>query len=127
MKAIKCAGYFFVTVLVVTGLFLSGCRHSREPAASVDPKATAIWLKHEAVFQQALNGHQEDDEFDQACRFFEETTGIKLHLNFYTLGILPTPESEQDLARLRAWYRLNKPRLYWDELTGRVKVRPLPS
>jgi hypothetical protein len=91
---------------------------------SLDPKAVAVWHKHERVFQRALNGYQKNDEFDQACLFFEQTTGLTMHVNNFTLGTLPTPETKQDLVRIRAWYKANKNRLYWDESTRTVKVRP---
>jgi hypothetical protein len=56
--------------------------------------------------------------------FFEDLTGIHLHLDFYTFGVLPTSETEQDLRLIRAWYGKNKYRLYWDEATQKVQLRP---
>lgn len=109
-----------LSALVTLLLLAGGCAGTPE----VDPKAAAIWHKNEAIFRQALNGHQENDDFDHACAFFEQVTGMSLHLDFFTFGILPTPESEHDLMRLRAWYRRNKHRLYWDEQAQAVKVRP---
>jgi hypothetical protein len=49
---------------------------------------------------------------------------MELHLGFFTFGILPTAEPRQDFARIRAWYKVNKGRLYWDPSTRSVGVRP---
>jgi len=108
--------------IISVGL-LFGCWRPKESSA-LDSRAIAVWHEHEVVFRAALNGHQEDDKFDQACLFFEKTTGLHMHVNYFTLGILPTSETDQDLVRIQAWYEANKHRLYWDESTHAVKVRP---
>jgi hypothetical protein len=93
-------------------------------ADHLDPKAVAVWHKYERDFEKGVNGDQGNNEFDKACLFFEQTTGLTMHVNDSTIGTLPTPESRQDLVRIRAWYKNNKARLYWDESTRTVKVRP---
>jgi hypothetical protein len=98
-----------------------GCGHSGNPP--VDQKAIAVWSENEKIFNDALTGRQRNDEFDKSCAFFEQTTGLRLHLNYFTFGILPTPETNQDLVRIQAWFRANKGRLYWDESSHSVKVR----
>ena len=119
-----CGACFISAILLI--LISSSRSYARphSPAASVDPKAAAIWHKNERVFRRALNGHQRNDEFDQACLFFEHMTGVELHLNYFTLGTLPTAESGKDFARIQAWYKINKSRLYWDKSTRSVEVRP---
>jgi hypothetical protein len=106
---------------------LSVCGQARKPAEAVDPKAAAIWRKYEVAFRRGLNGHQGNNEFDEACLFFEQTTGLTMHVNDSTLGVFPTPETKQDLIRIRAWYKINQRRLYWDESARAVKVRPKPA
>lgn len=91
----------------------------------VDPRAAAIWQKQEAVFKMALEGHQENDDFLEACGFFERITGLVLRLNYFTFGALPTRESNQDLKLIQSWYKSNGHCLHWDEPSRMVKVRPL--
>jgi hypothetical protein len=86
---------------------------------------TAVWQGHEEAFQEAMRGYQKNDNFEQACVFFERLTGLKMHVELSTIGFLTTPESANDLARLRAWYRINKHRLFWDESTQAVRIKPL--
>lgn len=66
---------YVVIVMPVASILLYGCVILRE-GASVDRKAVAVWLKHESVFQKALKGAQKDDDFEDARRFFEQTTGL---------------------------------------------------
>jgi hypothetical protein len=112
-----------VTLMLALGFGLwSGCLLWCKSAA-LDMKAVEVWRKQEATFKEALRGHQTNDKFEQACLFFEQTTGLKVHVNYFTFGALPTSETAQDLARIQAWYKSNKYRLYWDEATHTVKVR----
>src|SRR3954463_10976505 len=114
-----------LSLLFAVGLvLLFHCEIAQAKDERLDPKAIAVWRKHERVFQRALNGYQKNDEFDQACLFFEQTTGLTMHVNNFTMGTLPTPETKQDLVRIRVWYKVNKNRLYWDESTRTVKVHP---
>lgn len=118
------AKVFCAIVIALLGMgSLVGCGHSRDLSA-LDPKAVAVWHKHEAVFKKALGGYQENDEFLQACIFFEKVTGLHMHVNYSTVGALPIPETDQDLRRLQSWYEINKKRLYWDKAAQEVKVRP---
>jgi hypothetical protein len=112
----------FFPILIVCAVLLLGCLQSRG-SQGLDPRVVAIWHKHESVLRTALNGHQRNDEFDRACLFFEQTTGLQMHVNYFTFGVLPTEETDRDLARLQAWYKTNKYRLYWDESMHTVKVR----
>lgn len=116
-----------ITLMLILGFSLcSGCLLWRKSDA-LDVKATEVWHKQEATFKEALRGHQTNDEFEKACLFFEQTTGLRMHVNYFTFGALPTTESAQDLARIQAWYKSNKYRLYWDKATGTVKVRAKKS
>jgi hypothetical protein len=120
---IKSAGRIFL-VLVVSAMLSTVCGSSREKTAASSSKTVSIWRKYERDFERGVNGHQGNNEFDKACLFFEQTTGLTMHVNDSTIGTLPTPETRQDLVRIRAWYKVNKNRLYWDESTHTVKVRP---
>jgi hypothetical protein len=114
--------WMILAVLIGTGP-LVGCGHSRGSSA-LDQRAAAVWDKHEAVFKKALGGYQKDDEFIRACVFFEKVTGLHMHVNYSTVGALPTQETDQDLQRLQSWYKINKERLYWNDVEQEVKVRP---
>jgi len=87
-------------------------------------QAREIWQRNEAVVVQAIQGHQEDDEFERAVAFFTDVTGIEIDVNIYTLGMLPGPRAEKDLQRIRTWYAANKDRLFFDQDTLAVKVSP---
>lgn len=115
-----------ILLIDIAAALLLGCyRLDENESSHLDPKATEIWHKHELVFAKALRGSQKDDDFERACLFFEQVTGLKIHANFFTLGVLPTPETERDFVKIKAWYQENKHRLYWDESTSTVKVRPV--
>lgn len=92
-----------------------------------DRIARQIWKKHEVDLRRAIEGQPRSDEVCEPCIFFEQVVGIQVHVNFFTLGYVPEPEAKDDLKRIEAWYRSNHHRLYWDEATGTVKVRPQPS
>jgi hypothetical protein len=112
------AGLCAIVFLAVAPL--AACR----PGSGVDRRVALAWKHHEQVLATAIEGRQNHDEFLNTCAFFEELTGIQLHLDFFTLGARPTPESRNDLKNLQAWYRTNQEALYWDEATGKVKMRP---
>jgi hypothetical protein len=121
MSAVSIFRTPLISLIILSSII--ACGHSRGPGM-LDSRAIAIWHKHEEVFKKALDGHQDDDEFDQACLFFEQTTRLQIHVNYSTVGALPLPETSQDLIRLQAWYKINQGRLYWDESTQTVKVHP---
>jgi hypothetical protein len=112
-----------VVLLVGVAVFFSCVGSSQREKPTIDQKAYRVWKMNEEIFERALQGQQENEDFSRACDFFQNLTGIKIHLNFFTLGILPTPETRQDLEKIRSWYRKNKYRLYWDEATNSVKLR----
>jgi hypothetical protein len=111
-------------VLAVSVMLSTVCGFSRERPSASNSKAASIWHKYEKDFERGIKGRQGNNEFDKACLFFEQTTGLVMHVNYSTIGTLPTPETEQDLVRLRAWYKVNKNRLYWDLSTSSVKLYP---
>jgi hypothetical protein len=108
----KTSAPYVVIITSIAGILLYGCVNSGG-GVSVDLK----WLKHEAAFQKALKG---------ARKMMKRQSALN-YILIFTLGTLPTLESVQDLVRLRAWYKVNKQRLYWAEATQTVKVRPLES
>ena len=108
-------------VLYLTACSLLGCGTSITDTAN--RRALEVWKKHEAVVERAIKGEQKDDEFGEACLFFEQVTGISIHVNIFTLGYIPEAEAANDLKLIKAWYRENHARLYWDEATKTVKVK----
>jgi hypothetical protein len=90
---------------------------------ATDARVEQTWKHHETVFAAALVGPSEEQEFLDACTFFEELTGIRLNLEIFTMGALPTSESKNDLERLRAWHRKNRELLYWDIVTNSVRIK----
>jgi hypothetical protein len=104
---------------ILAGLLLSAC------SASIDPRVVSLWRHHEQAVERAILGSQKNDVFDSACLFYHELTGIEIDANIFTLGSLPGPEARADLELIRAWYRANQHRLYWDEADRTVKVRSL--
>lgn len=116
--AVQVHGPFLSRVLAL----FAGAESTHQAARS--QQALEIWQRHEAVVVQALQGHQEDDEFERAVAFFADVTGIEIDVNIYTLGMLPGPRAEKDLQRIRSWYAANKDRLFFDQDTLLVKVAP---
>lgn len=110
-------------VIFASMAIFCNCRRARI-SDRVDLRAVAIWQKQEAVFKLALRGDQKNDDFLKAVLFFEKITGLTLHLNYYTFGVLPTHETQQDLKRIQSWYRSNGHCLHWDEASRLVNVRP---
>lgn len=104
------------------GLFYSE-RFTWSEISTANQHALDAWKKHEEVVERAIKGEQRDDEFGDACLFFEQVTGISIHVNIFTLGYAPEAEAVNDLKLIKAWYRENHARLYWDEATKTVKVK----
>lgn len=102
---------------------LSGCGTSLRSEVSSDSRALEIWRHHEAVVDRAIKGYQNEDEFIESCLFFLRLTGIDIDVNMSTVGFIPQAEAPKDLKRIRAWYKQNHSRLYWDEKTRTVQVR----
>jgi hypothetical protein len=114
-----------VVPILIVALFLVYCRPKDSTPPIIDPKAAAEWDYNEKIFAKAVYENRQGDEFDRSCEFFSRLTGIKLHINYSTVGRLPTTETPRDLESIKAWYRVNKGRLYWDEATYMVKVHPV--
>lgn len=94
---------------------------AQEPHLSL---AEAEWARQLSIVERAIAGYHENDNFSEACAFFENLTGIVLHGDGNTLGWFPTEKTASDIPRLRAWYGENHSRLYWDEVAEKVNVRP---
>lgn len=101
----------------ILGVILNGC------ASDFKDRAHHVWRYHERVFEEALKGNQKDEQLGEACLFFEELTGIKLHVDIFTLGYLPRTEAKNDLVLLRRWYKNNSHLLYWDESEQKVRLK----
>ena len=59
----------------------------------------------------------------EACKFFEELTGIPIRGEGTFVGWLPNEHTAEDLEAVREWYSMNRDRLYWDEETRSIKIR----
>jgi hypothetical protein len=109
-------GTFFLVVCLL------GCGLHIASSTAANRRALELWQKHETVVELAIKGQQRNEEFLEACLFFERVAGISIHVNIFTLGAVPEAEAANDLKLIRDWYRQNHARLYWDEASGQVKV-----
>jgi hypothetical protein len=105
-------------------LALAGCSEAERENGKLDERAVEIWKEHENVWAEVVEGESWDaQELLRAVEFFERITGLKLEINLSSyVGPIPLAGSE-DLRRIRAWYRRNKERLYFDPDSEIVKVR----
>jgi hypothetical protein len=99
------------------GLLLAAC------SSVIDARVDSLWKHHEQAVQRAIEANQKGDEFGDARLFFEVVAGITVRANIFTLGHAPVPETRADLELVRAWYKTNRRRLYWDEKSRTVKLR----
>ena len=84
-----------------------------------------IWRSKERIIQAALEGGEVSEEgYMEACEFFERLTGIPIRGKGTFVGWLPNEHTAEDLQAVRAWYSVNRDRLYIDEETQSVEVRP---
>jgi hypothetical protein len=122
-----------VLCLGVLGFLLSGCQADPTKGVAsarstaplrVDVKAQLLWQENLASVEKATNGADVyGDSFERACLFFYEVSGITVPGNGSYAGWAPSKDTGTALPTLRAWYRENHARLYWDEASGSVKVR----
>jgi hypothetical protein len=112
------------SLLLLSAVLLS-CRQL--PDSEAEPlraniRAREIWRVHEAAVARAANYQPRDgDEFDRACAFFKEVTGIEIHGEGDFVGWSPTKDTLADLKVLRTWYQKNADRLRAGE-SGHVTV-----
>lgn len=118
------AGFRAIGLLVILGFTTLAFASCRTPDPLPDRRVVEIWNRNEQAVEKAIGGYQKDDEFLDACTFFERVTGIEIHVNMFTLGVLPEPEAKDDLKKIRAWFAANRDRLYWDEMDRSVRVKP---
>lgn len=95
--------------------------------AGLDPRVRELWSRHDRTLEMALTKQWRNQELDDAQRFFDQLVPVSLHLDFQYVGTVPTPATKEALIELREWLVLNANRLYWDEPTATVRVRPSPS
>ena len=106
-----------LAILFVASSLLQGC-------SRVDPRVEHVWLEHEQTVEKALGNEPISlDEFDEACLFFQNLTGIPARVELNYLGAMPTHHTPEDLLLWREWYEDHKYKLYWNERTGTVGVR----
>lgn len=94
------------------------CQEDDDPHA----KAVKIWRSNEAAVARAVTGIVINDEFEDACEFFDDLTGIEIRGDGSSLGWTPNRHTREDLEKIREWYKKNGTRLYWDPAEGKVKV-----
>jgi hypothetical protein len=110
------------SLLALTLVFSAACI-KQDP---LNLKARAIWLKHQRVLEGAIKGERTDgDELQEAAIFFYHVAGIIIPgghspvIDFYI-----TRETAGVMKPLRIWYKENGDRLYWDEASSKVLLRP---
>lgn len=117
----KRALMFFAGILIAL-LFACGAKDLSHLKGH--ERAVAEWEKHYSVLRWAVIGISSEGEMMDACRFFYDTAGVSVRGVGTPFGLMPNEETKEDLKRLRAWYKANKDRLYWDDQAGSVIVRP---
>jgi hypothetical protein len=91
-------------------------------------RARSIWLKHQKVVEIAAKGETVDlRSFIEAARFFDRF-GITIPGDHaFMIDWYPTKETAKAVAPLRRWYQANGSRLYWDDKSSMVLLRPQPG
>jgi hypothetical protein len=109
--------YSLSTLIILLVLF--GCkeREARE-------RALVEWRRNEAAVERSLHGPSVVEDFEQATMFFWKLTGISIRSELTPLGFFPNRYTAQDLERVKKWCRRNCDRIYWDEKSQSVRVRP---
>jgi len=119
--------YFMTkTLFVVTILLCSiGIACPSSDSASRE-KAQQIWLRNESVVESVVKHEKIDpNRLWPAVLFLQQVSGIAVPGEFSTvIDFYPTAETAKAIRPLRAWYAANKDRLYFDEETQSVKLKP---
>jgi hypothetical protein len=102
--------------MLVRMLVAAACSHVQQQQ-TVD----AVWSAREKELMRAAKEWNQGDLM-KAAAFFEETTGIRSHLEVGYLGVLPLTIDES-LVEWRAWYKQNRPLLRVDPSTGRIEKK----
>lgn len=113
----------FLALTILSSWGLVECSNAESVSRA---KAQAVFLSNERVIEHSAKlRHVDLNRFDEASSFLETLTGISvpgdhnLAADWY-----PTRETAKAIKPLRHWYAVNKDRLYWDEATKAVKLRP---
>ncbi len=105
--------------LLLLGSLVLACERSS------NAKARSVWMQHQKVVEAAANGDSVDlNAFSEAARFFETFGVIIPGDHSPVIDWYPTDETAKALPSLRQWYRANGSRLYWDEKSSKVLLRP---
>lgn len=96
------------------------------PATSLGTRAVAAWNDHFLTLERIARGEHVDlATFGAACDFFHRVAGIDVPgTGAPEIGWYATKDTPRAIPGLRAWYAANGSRLYWDEATQSVRVRP---
>jgi hypothetical protein len=100
----------------------SCCGRIDSPEGDPHVKAIEVWQHNERIVVLALAGITVNDQFEEACLFFKDVTGIQIRGDATYLGWLPNRHTKEDLRRIRAWYQENSGRLYWEKSHQKVRV-----
>ncbi|HEY7214040.1 MAG TPA: hypothetical protein VIC28_05380 [Thermoanaerobaculia bacterium] len=100
------------------------CRQRDYREGDRHAKAEVIWREHESALRRAVEGALLNDEFADACEFFRKVAGIEIRGDGSHIGWIPNENTRADLEKVHDWYEENGARLYWDDRSQSVKVRP---
>jgi len=112
-----------VALFVLSSISTLACSRPEEVSRA---KAQAFWKQNELVVERAAKGERVDlNRFAEASLFLQELTGVPIYGDHSTfIDFSPTKETAKSVAPLRQWYSKNKDRLYWDQASRTVKLRP---
>lgn len=111
-------------LVLLLALAALGCSPSDEKISHRE--AQQEWARHEKTLERLASRQRVTiKEFDDAVRFFVPLTGIEVPATQGAIvDIYPTAETTEALPELRRWYADNEERLYWDERSQSVQLRP---
>jgi hypothetical protein len=120
---VKAVARAVVVVGWLAGAVLA-CGKDRDADFAVGNRAAiAVWHEHEIAIQRVLDGYVYSDEFDRACRFFAETTGLPSGEAKTFFGRMAGDDLAGDLEHWREWYRQHQSDMYLEPNTGQIKLR----
>jgi hypothetical protein len=92
-------------------------------------RALQEWARHEDTLERlAARQSVSIGDFEGAVRFFVPLTGIEIPATHGAIvDIYPTAQTPEALPELWKWYTENEKKLYWDERSQCVRLRPEPT
>ncbi len=87
----------------------------------VSPTVERYWEANERVLRRIVKGMRFDQQsYESAVAFFEETTGIPASDHGTFFGRLPSSTLAKDVKTWRVWYEEKKSFLYLDPTSSRI-------